>query len=115
MNSLVTPFPETILLAAQAASGQRPEFTDNPLVERLFSINLALTAELAVTRERLDTIERLLETRDVLPRQQIEDYRPDPAVAEQRAHGQQEYLARIFRVLLQDSGSAREAVELPVS
>jgi hypothetical protein len=105
MSATTSPIPETLLLAAQAASGQRPEFTGDPLVERLFGINLALTTELAVTRERLDTIERLLEAQQLLPRARIDAFVPDADMARERARGHQEYLARIFRVLLQDSGA----------
>jgi hypothetical protein len=97
---------DTVKLAAEPASGQRPEFTGDPLVERLFGITLALTTELAVTRERLDTIERLLEQHDLLPREAIETFQPDPVTGVARAQSHQEYLARIFRVLLQDAGRA---------
>lgn len=100
---------DTVKLAAQPASGHRPEFTGDPLVERLFGITLALTTELAVTRERLDTVERLLERHALLPGVEIEAYRPDPAVIAARAQAHQDYLARIFRVLLQDSGAAAPA------
>jgi hypothetical protein len=100
---------DTVKLAAQPASGLRPEFTGDPLVERLFGITLALTTELAVTRERLDTVERLLERHALVPGVEIEAYRPDPAVVAARAQAHQDYLARIFRVLLQDSGAAAPA------
>ncbi|MBL8224116.1 MAG: hypothetical protein JNM50_02195 [Chromatiales bacterium] len=100
---------DTVKLAAQPASGQRPEFTGDPLVERLFGITLALTTELAVTRERLDTVERLLERHALVPSVEIESFRPDPAAVAARAQAHQDYLARIFRVLLQDSGAAAPA------
>jgi hypothetical protein len=104
---------DAIRLAAEPASGLRPEFTGDPLVERLFGITLALTTELAVTRERLDTVERLLERHGLVPGVDIESYRPDPAAAAARAAAHQDYLARIFRVLLQDMGaSARPALAL---
>ncbi len=100
---------DAIRLAAEPASGLRPEFTGDPLVERLFGITLALTTELAVTRERLDTVERLLESYGLVPGVDIESYRPDPATAAARAAAHQDYLARIFRVLLQDTGASARA------
>jgi hypothetical protein len=100
---------DAIRLAAQPASGLRPEFTGDPLVERLFGITLALTTELAVTRERLDTVERLLERHGLVPGVEIEAYRPDPEAAAARATAHQDYLARIFRVLLQDTGAGAPA------
>jgi len=109
MTAKHDPLADPVQLAAQPASGQRPAFTGDPLVERLFGITLALTTELAVTRERLDTVERLLERHAVLAGVEIESYRPDPAVVAARAEAHQDYLARIFRVLLQDPGAAAPA------
>lgn len=98
-----SPFDaDPIQLAAEAARGRRPEFIDDPLVDRLFGIVLSLTVELAATRERLDTVERALARREVLPREDIEAFRPSADEGEERGRMQQEYLARVFRVLLQD-------------
>ncbi len=93
---------DMIQQAARAARGRRPEFTGDPMVERLFGITLALTAELAVTRERLDTVERLLSQRSLVERDAIESFHPDPTEARERGALQQDYLARVFRILLQD-------------
>ena len=111
--------PELLQLAAQAARGRRPEFTDDPLVGRLFGIVLALTTELAVTRERLDTVERLLARRELLPRDEIESFRPQPPEALERGALHQDYLSRVLRVLLQDEpadtvGPSAAAVSEPV-
>ncbi len=95
---------DPILAAAAAASGRRPEFTGDPLLEHLFAMNLALVTELSVTRERLDSLERLLERAAILPRQQIESFEPTAADAEERGQWQQQYLSRVFRSVLQDSG-----------
>ena len=47
-------------LVNAAANGKRPYFFDNPDIDRLIAIVLAMAGELAVARERLDTVERLL-------------------------------------------------------
>jgi hypothetical protein len=81
-----------------ATRGRRPEFTDDPMLDRLYSVTLALVAELAVTRTRLDTVERLLARRAVLSDEEIEAYRADDAAeAEARGRLQAEYLERVFR------------------
>lgn len=56
----------------------------SPGEERLLAMVTGLAAEVAVTRERLDTVERLLDSRDVLSREDIETFRPDEAAAEER-------------------------------
>jgi len=93
---------EIIRLAGAKAKGKRPQFFANPEIDRLVSITLALAGELAVTRERLDTLERLLAQRAVLTRADIERYVPDREAAQERGRWHQEYLARILRVLQQE-------------
>ena len=89
-------------LANTRAKGKRPNFLEDPAIERVLSITLAVAGELAVTRERLDTIERLLEAGKQLNRQAIEQYVPSKEEARQRAMWHQEYLARIFRIVQQE-------------
>jgi hypothetical protein len=81
------------------------------MTERLFGIALALTAELAVTRERLDTLERVLLRRAVIDGAEIERFEPTDSEAEVRGRWHQEYLARVFRVLLQDEAALRAGSE----
>jgi len=90
-----------------AASGKRPHFFADADVDRLLSIVWAMAGELAVTRERLDTVERLLAAREVLDRAQIDAYRPDEAAAEERGRWQIEYIARLLRVLQQEVDAMR--------
>lgn len=95
--------PEDVLrLANAAAAGRRPYFFDDRDVDRLLAIVWAMAGELAVTRERLDTVERLLEGRALLPRDQIESYRPDPVAAAERGQWQIDYIARLLRILQQE-------------
>ncbi len=106
---------DPIVSAAQPARGRRPEFTGDPLTERLFGITLALTAELAVTRERLDTLERVLLRRAVVDGAEIERFEPTAAEAAARGQWHEEYLARVFRVLLQDEAALRAGSDESVS
>ncbi|MBM4238512.1 MAG: hypothetical protein FJ154_03145 [Gammaproteobacteria bacterium] len=85
-----------------AASGKRPHFFGDHDVDRLLSIVWAMAAELAVTRERLDTVERLLAERAVLDRAAIDAYRPDASAAAERGQWQIEYISRLLRVLQQE-------------
>lgn len=89
-------------LVNAAASGKRPHFFGDQDVDRLLSIVWAMAAELAVTRERLDTVERLLAERQLLDRAAIEGYRPEPAAAAERGQRQIEYIGRLLRVLQQE-------------
>ena len=66
------------------------------MVDRLYSLSLALVAELAVTRARLDTLERVLARRELLAADDMETYETTPEEQEARAQMHQEYLARVF-------------------
>lgn len=93
---------DTIKLAGQKAKGRRPYFMPDRADERNMSIAMAVAGELAVMRERLDSIERLLEQDGVLSRDRIEAFRPDAAAEEERMRWHQEYVARILRFIQQE-------------
>lgn len=92
---------DPLKLAGAKPKGKRPFFLKDPDVERVLAVTMAVAQELAVMRERLDTVERLLETKGV-SRSDIETFTPTKAQAEQRGAWTQEYLARILRIYQQD-------------
>lgn len=87
--------------AGRKAKGQRPFFLESVQTEQLLNITMALAQELAVTRERLDTIERLLEAGNGVTREAVENYKPDPVAADQRQIWHQEFISRILRIVQQ--------------
>jgi hypothetical protein len=87
--------------AGRKPAGKRPYFL-NPEVERVLAIAMAAVQELAVARERIDTLERLLEARGVLRAGEIDAFTPTPEQAAERGLWTQEYLARVLRVLQQE-------------
>jgi hypothetical protein len=99
--------PRLLELVNQAASGKRPHFFADADVDRLLAIVWAMAAELAVTRERLDTLERLLAERTLVQRADIDAYRPDAQAARERGEWQMEYIARLLRVLQQEVETLR--------
>jgi hypothetical protein len=96
-----------IQLAGTKAKGKRPQFFEHSETERLMSILMAVAGELAVTRERLDTVERLLQAKGLVSQDEIEQFAPSSEQAEQRGLMQQEYIARILRIVQQE----KEAIE----
>lgn len=92
-----------ISLAANKPKGKRPYFLADPAVERVLNITMAVAGELAVARERLDTLERLLESKGVLSREEIEQYAPTTTdIADQRQTWHSEYISRILRIVQQE-------------
>ena len=100
-----SPSPEledVIRLAGAKAKGKRPYFFRDPDVERVLSIVMAVAGEFAVLRQRLDTIEALLEARGGITKADIENFEPTPAQQAERGRWTQEYLARILRIVQQE-------------
>ncbi|MBI1188610.1 MAG: hypothetical protein GC206_14975 [Alphaproteobacteria bacterium] len=93
---------DPLALAGARPKGKRPYFLENRDAERLMTIVMALAQEVAVMRERMDTIERLLERNQTLTRADIERFTPTKAEAQERGAWTQEFLARILRILQQE-------------
>jgi hypothetical protein len=100
------PF-DPLALAGAKAKGKRPYFLESPDTERVLNVLMALAQETAVLRERLDTIERLLEKKKTITRADIENFTPTKTEANERGLLMQEFLARILRILQQE----QEALE----
>ncbi len=97
--------------ASAKPAGKRPYFLD-PEVERVLAITMAVAQELAVARERIDTLERLLERRGVLSRAEIDGFAPTPDEAAERGAWMQEYLTRVLRIVQQEGEAAACGGEL---
>lgn len=104
---------DAIALAGKKAKGKRPAYFEDPAVDRLLSIVMALAGEVSVLKERQDTVERLLDERGVVRRGDIEAYRPSRDAAYERGLVTREYVARVMRGVQQDMEALVE-VEPPV-
>jgi hypothetical protein len=93
---------DPVAMANRRAKGKRPQFLDDPAVERVMSIAMAVAGELSVARERIDTLERLLVAKGLLGPDDIEHYVPTPEVQSARNEAGRAYIARVLRLLDQD-------------
>lgn len=98
-----------IARAGAKPKGRRPAFFDDPAVDRLLSLTMAVVGEVAVLRERLDTVERLLDAKGTISRADIEAYQPDQSAGEERGELTRAYIARVMRGFQQEV----EALENP--
>jgi hypothetical protein len=81
------------------AKGRRPYFFDDPAVDKLLAITMAIAGELSVTRERLDTVERILGEKGMISAAEIDAWRPDDTAKQERAQMRQDYIARVLMIL----------------
>ena len=84
---------------ARISKGKRPQYFSDPATDKLLFMVLTLIGELSVTRDRLDTVERLLEENSTLEREKIENYVPSDEISAQREEKRTAYIQRIFRIL----------------
>lgn len=79
--------------------------------DRLLAMVAALASELAVTRERLDTVERLLGQKTILDASEIEAFVPSPSDAAQRDGIRRRIIDRVFRPARDAATRARSEQE----
>ncbi|MCB2106148.1 MAG: hypothetical protein KDE14_00550 [Rhodobacteraceae bacterium] len=83
----------------RVSKGRRPFFFDDPAVDKLLGMVMALTGEVAVLRERLDTHERLAVEGKIATPANIEAYSPDLATEDAREAVRVDMLNRVFRMI----------------
>ena len=84
---------------ARVAKGKRPQYFSDPAIDKLLWITLTLCEELSVTRDRLDTVERLLDKRRVIAVNDIEQYEPDAKTEALREQRRADYIDRVLRAV----------------
>lgn len=102
-----------IALAGKRAKGKRPDYFEDPAIERLLSITMALVGEVSVLRQRLDTVERLSEAKGGVTQAEIEAFVPDKDAAHERGVATKAYIARVMRGV-QQAMEAMAVDEKPV-
>src|SRR6185295_11583826 len=100
---------------AKKAKGKKPSFFADPQIDKLMAIVMALAGEVSVLRERLDTVERLAESKGLFSRQEIEAYRPTELAAEEREQWRSQYIARILRVVHEELEAVERGETTPES
>jgi hypothetical protein len=100
--------------AGRRAKGRRPQFFEDPAVERVMSIAMALAGELSVTRERLDTLERVLAARGLIEPDAVERFEPDTAAQAARHEMGRAYIARVLRLIDHDVQALRDGGDPPL-
>lgn len=93
---------------AKKAKGKKPIYFENPESDKLLAMVLALTGEVSVLRERLDTVERLAQTKGLISVEEIENYQPNEQVEQEREQWRQAYLDRILRVVKEELDTLTE-------
>jgi hypothetical protein len=86
-----------MVLANRKPKGKRPAYFADPQNEEIYSILLSLIGEVSVMRQRLDTVERVLEAKGTVSRADIEAFVPVGDAAAERSDMIREYILRVMR------------------
>ncbi|MDZ4753668.1 MAG: hypothetical protein SGJ11_04140 [Phycisphaerae bacterium] len=84
---------------------------ENPEVSRLSAMVLALLGELTITRERLDTVERLLQAANLLRQADIEAFDPGGQASIEREKLRKRQIGKVLRPLQLDAEKAVAKVQ----
>ena len=81
----------------RVAKGKKPVYLDERAIDNLASALVALTQEVSVMRDRLDTVERLIEQHQLFTQADIEAFKPGAEAGEARSALRRAYLERVFK------------------
>jgi hypothetical protein len=82
----------------RVSKGKRPQFFDDPSIDQMMTFLLELMAETSALRDRVDTIERLLDEKGSVSRADIEAYRTDDAAEAERTAWRKGFIERVLRM-----------------
>ncbi len=87
---------------ARIAKGKRPDYFADPATDKLLSMVMVLAQELAVTRDRLTTIERLIEENGLFEIAKIDNYTLSDDQVEQRSERHTAFISKLLRTVLSE-------------
>jgi hypothetical protein len=78
--------------------GKRPYFFEDKSVDQMMTFFLELMTEVMVLRDRQDTLERMLDEKGTVSREDLRRYIPDPDIEAERNTDRQAFINRVLRI-----------------
>jgi len=80
--------------------GRKPQYFKDPATDKLLDMVVKLTAELSVTRDRLDALERILEDKQIgFSQEDLETFTENDGNAVERHEKRRHLIAQVLQVL----------------
>ena len=95
------------------AKGERPYFFEDPSVDKLLAMLMGLAGEVSVMRDRMDTMERLAEERNLFTQTDIQNFQPSEAALKERAERREVFLGEITRIIQAELEGMQESDGAP--
>ncbi|MEP2736581.1 MAG: hypothetical protein ABJP34_09800 [Erythrobacter sp.] len=86
----------------KVAKGKRPYFFDDPSVDKVLAMVMALTGEVSVLRDRLDTHEKLAADKIWPTAENVESFELTEDVEKERDERRSAYLGRVMRIVTEE-------------
>jgi hypothetical protein len=102
--------PKKPVKLPRTAKGKKPIYFDS-VTDKLLSMVLTLMGELSVTRDRLDTVERLIEKHALFKQDEIETYELSDEVNRIRTERRAAYIARVLKSVQDELESLQQQGE----
>ena len=97
----------------RTARGKRPRYFSDPATDRLLGILMSLIGEVSVLRDRLDSVERLIEAGGLFRREDIDSFLPDEQAEAEREATRQRYVERVMRVIQNEKEEKTPVAAMP--
>lgn len=81
------------------AKGNRPQYFDDPNMDQMHAMIIALATEVSVLTDRFDTLERVMEEKGSVTRADIEAWEPDETEWQERKDKREDLIRRLFRTV----------------
>jgi hypothetical protein len=108
-GSSTTPAP--LAPRKRVAKGpRRPQYLENPELDKFMMMMTAMLSEISSLRDRLDTHEALAKRGHAIVPDAVEVYRPTPEERALRERRRDAMLSRVFRILLEELEEAQTAL-----
>ena len=88
---------KTFITTPRIAQGNRPQYFNDPNMDQMHAMILALATEVSVLFDRFDAIERILDDKGVLTRADLENWKPDGSADDERKAKREALIRRLFR------------------
>ncbi len=96
-------------MRARVPKGERPTFFDDPSVDRLWWVMLAMLGEVSTLRDRLDAHERLAARHGLYTPADVDAFEPTEDEAKARTAGREALVERTLRSITIEMEAARRA------
>ncbi len=97
----------------RTARGKRPRYFSDPAIDRLLGMLTTLIGEVSVLRDRLDSVERLIEKGGLFERTDIDSFVPNAAEEAEREDARRRYIERVMRVLQNEMEEKTPVANMP--